>query len=52
MANETRLELIAEIAKRLQRERELSQEKEEINELSDRADFEFEQHIIKLNRDN
>lgn len=51
MANETRLELIAEIAKRIQREREINQEEEEISELSDRSDFEFEQHIIKLNRD-
>jgi len=51
MANETRLELIAEIAKRLQREREMNQDEEEVNELSDRGEFEFEQHIIKLNRE-
>lgn len=51
MANETRLELIAEIAKRLQREREHNQDDDEIKELSDRSDYEFEQHIIKLNRE-
>lgn len=51
MANETRLELIAEIAKRLQREREHNQDEDEINELSDRSEFEFEQHIIKLHKD-
>lgn len=51
MANETRLELIAEIAKRLQREREHNQDDDEVNELSDRGDFEFEQHIIKLHKD-
>lgn len=51
MANETRLELIAEIAKRLQRERDQSEEETEMKELSDRDDFTFEPHIIKLNRD-
>jgi hypothetical protein len=51
MANETRLELIAEIAKRLQQQRTQDQDENEINELSDRGDFEFEQHIIKLNKD-
>jgi hypothetical protein len=49
MTNETRLELIAEIAKRLQQQR--TQDEDEVNELSDRGEFEFEQHIIKLNKD-
>lgn len=52
MANETRLELIAEIAKRLQRQRSQDQDEHEVNELSDRSEFEFEPHIIKQNRDN
>lgn len=51
MANETRLELIAEIAKRLQRDRDQNEEEAEMNQLNDRGDFEFEQHIIKLNKD-
>ena len=51
MANETRLELIAEIAKRLQRERSQDEDEIEIKELSDRDDYTFELHIIKLNHD-
>ena len=51
MANETRLELIAEVAKKLQQQRMQDQDENEVNELSDRGDFELEQHIIKLNKD-
>jgi hypothetical protein len=50
MANETRLELIAQVAKKLQQERNQSDEVDE-KELGDRNEFTFEPHIIKLNRD-
>jgi len=48
----TRLELIAEICKRMTQDLKEDNDKAEEKELSDREDFTYDPHIIKLARDD
>jgi hypothetical protein len=47
----TRLELIAEICKRMANDLKEDNDKAEAKELSDREDFTYDPHIIKLAQD-
>ena len=47
----TRLELIAQICRRMTQELKEDNDKAEEKELSDREDFTYDPHIIKLARD-
>jgi hypothetical protein len=47
----TRLELIAQICRQLAEDLKADNDKADIKELSDREDFTYDPHIIKLARD-